>query len=725
MGAAGFFSFAPEEYKRTIDPLEHYVEQNAYYIAKQTGYAIEVARQFIIDEFKEGRINLHQVTAPRLYRDKNGDRHKEVVSLYEYIKEICDEGLLVAPTLTTYLPPEVKRSLLSDYIIQNMNLRKGFKKLKFKHDMAQSHVLAAFYDMLQNSTKIKNNALSGTQAVKSNVLFNKSAHSTLTSGCRVVTSVANANNEKFIRGNRHYWSPQITLNNLIALCNDAKNHPIREAIDKFGLHVPSVKDVMDCIHYSTSNYWVNWNHSKKLQAFVEKLSDEERAFFVYGMDFYHLAKHNEELVRKLISGFIEMPEILADDLESIYQLVNEDVVILAALMAGELTKGVQISDIRGKDEQGNWKHEEKNRILTGNCIQVHALLEEYKDLFIAFYRPNLLPQSVADMPDMYRKAVPVSDTDSSVFTTMWWGKFMTGKFSCDVASTKVSYLITYFITQTVIHNLAMLSANLGISAKHIHDLKMKNEYAFPVFILSLLAKHYLAIMTAQEGNLLPKLKYERKGVNLRNSAASPEIVHRLHQLADQNMVKIYMGEKVEFDSLLRTIADLEKLIYDDIRSGSPVFLRSIQVKDEDSYTQKEDAPAVKQHLLWEKVFASKYGEAPELPYKSVTVTLKCDSKNKFNKWVDTIEDRAFADKLKRYCETNFPNGLPTIRLPIANVSETGIPEELLGQSEFREVVRAIVAPFYIVLSAFGLPLLGDKARYMLSDDIIEDFDGVI
>jgi hypothetical protein len=725
MTAAGFFSLSPDEYTRTIDPVEHYIEQNAFYIAKQTGYDINVARQFIIDEFKEGRLDLHQAKAPRLYRDKHGDRHKEMVTLYQYIKEVVDDNLLIAPTMTTYLPPEVKRSLLSDYIIKNMNLRKGFKKQKFKYEMAESVVLASFYDMLQNSTKIKNNALSGTQAVKSNVLFNKSAHSSLTSSCRVITSVSNALNEKFIRGNRHYWSPQIVLNNIIAIANDAKHYPVKETMAKFNIHVPTVDDVMACIHYSTGPYWKNWELSKKITRFVEKLTDEERAFFLYGMDLYHLAKHNDELVRNLLTRFIQMPEQPIDDVEAIYQKVNEDVVILAALLAGDLTKGCQIGDIRGKTEDGQWKFLEKNQILAGNCLQISDLLDEYQVLFTTFFRPNLLPQSVADLPDMYRRAVPVSDTDSSIFTTMYWGKWITGKYSCDELSTKTSYLITYFITQSVIHNLAMLSANLGVSADKIHDLKMKNEYAFPVFILSQLSKHYLALITAQEGNLLPKMKFERKGVNLRNSAASTEIVSRLHQLADQSMLKVYSGESVELAPLLSTVAELEKLIFDDIRSGSPLFLRSIQVKEEESYSQKDNAPAVKQHNLWENVFADKYGAAPELPYKSFTVTLKCNSKNKFNKWVETIEDRVLADKLSRYCEKNFQSGLPTIRLPIANVSETGIPVELIDQSEFREVVRAIMAPFYIILAAFGLPLLGDKARYMLSDDIIEGFDGVI
>lgn len=725
MSAAGFFSLQPSEYKRTLNPIPYYIEQNAFFIAKETGYDIEVARQFIVDEISSGRIDIRAISAPRLIRDDNGDRRAETVSLYDYIVEVVKDNLLIAPTLTAYLPETKKRSLLSEYIIRNMNLRNGFKKLKFKYEMEGDEIQADFQDTLQASTKIKNNALSGTQAVKSNVLYNPSAHSSLTSGCRVITSVSNSNNEKFIRGNRHYWTPAITMANLITLCSDAHKHPVRAVIEKFNLHIPTIADVMDCITYSTSLYWSNWTHSSDIKKFVAKLTEEERTFFVYGMDFYHLAKHNEELVLGLMNKFLHMPERPSNDLESIYKVVNEDVVMLAALLAGDLTKGLQISKIRSKDENGNWKFPVQNAILAGNAEQCHEILAEYEDLFVGLFRPNLLPQSVADIPDMVRRAVPASDTDSSIFTTMWWGKLLTGKYSCDDISTKTNYLITFFITQTVIHSLAMLSANLGIPEHKIHSLQMKNEYAFPVFFLSLLAKHYMTIITAQEGNLLPKMKFQRKGVNLRNSAASVEVVRRLHELSDGSLVAVYRGEQLDLNLILSTVAELEKLIYDDVRRGSPTFLRSIQVKDEDSYTQKEDAPAVKQHNLWEEVFAYKYGPAPELPYKSVTVTLKSNSKNKFARWVETIEDRVLADKLTRHCERHFPNGLPTIRLPIAIVSETGIPVELIEQSEFREVIRAIVAPFYIILSALGLPLLGDKARYMLSDNMIDEFEGVV
>ena len=725
MSVAGFFSLPQGEYKRKIDPVQAYVEQSAFYIAKKTGVPLEEAVEYIKGEIASGRIDLYKVKAPRLARDKNGDRRKDMTTMYHFIQDVVQDNLLITPSMTCYLRPDQKPSLLAAYIKQNVMKRSAAKKLMFKYEMAQNYEEASIADNAQNSFKIKNNALSGTQAVKSTVLYNRSAHSSLTSVCRSITSVSNANNEKFLRGNRHYWSPEITLYNLIALANDAKHHRLQEAIDRYNLHVPTVNDVVECVTYSSQNYWSNWNETKRLKEFIQTLSDTERAFIVYGGDFYHLAKHNEDFVRTLLSRMVHLEQIEHPDPASVYKKVNEDVIVMGALLAGDMTRGVQIASIIKPDQNGVYKHPTLNALLAGNCDQLHSILMEYETLFTAFYRPNLLPATAGDVPDMYRKAVPVSDTDSSIFTTMWWGKFMTGEYSCDEVSTKTCYVITYFITQTVVHLLAMLSKNFGIGDDLIHDFTMKNEYAFPVFLLSSLAKHYLAMITAKEGNLLPKVKFERKGVNLRNSAASVDIVNKLHQMADDIMVKIYQGEKLDLQALLHEIAMLEKQIYDDVRSGSPTFLRSIQVKDEESYSLKDNAPAVKQHQLWENVFAYKYGSAPELPYKSVTITLQSDSPTKLTKWIDSIEDKVLADKLRNYTMRHFPNGLPTIRLPIAVVSETGIPVELLDQSKFREVVKAIVTPFYIVLASLGLPLLGDKGRYLLSDDQINGFEGVV
>jgi hypothetical protein len=144
--------------------------------------------------------------------------------------------------------------------------------------MKGDEVNESFYDSLQNSCKIKINSLSGTHSSPGTISFLKSGHSTLTSVCRIITSTANATNEKFIAGNRHYYAPMITLANVIALTNDAKNHAVAETIHEYGLAYPTVKQAIELIKRSASYYWTNEDGFSKIERHLEKLTKEEIAF---------------------------------------------------------------------------------------------------------------------------------------------------------------------------------------------------------------------------------------------------------------------------------------------------------------------------------------------------------------------------------------------------------------------------------------------------------------
>ena len=276
--------------------------------------------------------------------------------------------------------------------------------------------------------------------------------------------------------------------------------------------------------------------------------------------------------------------------------------------------------------------------------------------------------------------------------------------------------MTYFITQIVAHSIAMLSVNLGLKHDQIGGLAMKNEYCFPVLWLTELAKHYYALKSAQEGNIFPKMKEETKGVNLRNSAASKDLNKRLNGFLRGSSEAIVRGEKLSLLEIHRFIADLEYEVYTDIRNGGSQYLRSMQTKDEDSYTQKSDAPAVKQHTLWEEVFGPKYGPAPDLPYRAVSLKLSTKGKSRTAEWHQSIPDKTLVARLQEWMERNNKKDLTTIRLPIDVVSEKGIPSEILSVAQIREVVKMIMNPFYIVASVIGINMVDSKVSYLFADD---------
>ena len=699
------------EYRRTYYPIPHYIEQNAHYLSREKGIPFDDALAFIKRKFKSGEIKPDERKVFYLAKDQHGDRFKATTTVFDYFKMIKQHNLRVAPTFTTYVGPEIYPSLYGGYIKEKAKLRKGFKKLKFEYSMKGDVVNESFYDSLQNSCKIKINSLSGTHSSPGTISFLKSGHSTLTSVCRIITSTANATNEKFIAGNRHYYSAMITLINVIAITNDAKNHLVAETIKEYGLSYPTVKDAIELIKDSSSHYWTNEDGFLKIEKHLEKLTQEEIAFFVYGMDLHHVEKFNPAFVKRLFEDFSVVsdfdvgsnPKAILKDLD------NEDLEILALLNCAETAAGIGMKDLENN-------HPVIFNRICATAESLSIVQNRYSKFFRTFFRPNLLPLSFADVPTMYRKAIPLSDTDSCVFTNQEWVL----KYYPDTPfvhkANNINYTMTYFITQIVAHSIAMLSVNLGLKHDQIGQLAMKNEYCFPVLWLTELAKHYYALKSAQEGNIFPTMKEEIKGVNLRNSAASKDLNKRLNDFLRGSSEAIVRGEKLSILEIHRYIADLEYEVYCDIRNGGSQYLRSMQTKDEDSYTQKSDAPAVKQHVLWEEVFADKYGNAPDLPYRAVSLKLSTKGKARTEEWLASIPDKTLVARLKEWMARNGKKDLTSIRLPVDVVSEKGIPQEILNIAQIREVVKMIINPFYIAASVLGLELVNSKVSYLYADD---------
>ena len=133
-----------------------------------------------------------------------------------------------------------------------------------------------------------------------NPLFNPTSHSTLTSNCRMTSGYGNANNEKLLTGNRHYWSSNVTLCNVISIIANSDYEKIGNFITKNNFYVPTVQETMDVIEYSSNVYWRDSRQRKHIWNLVEKLNPLQRAAFVFTGDLYHIRKFNEEYIRIFI-----------------------------------------------------------------------------------------------------------------------------------------------------------------------------------------------------------------------------------------------------------------------------------------------------------------------------------------------------------------------------------------------------------------------------------------
>lgn len=698
------------EYKRNLDVVGHYVKDAATYLHKQTGKPMAECLSYMHDKAaEEGTFNNPKTLV--LERNQHGDREKKVIPLTDHIKDIEVNDRIISPTMCVYDKPEDRVSVLSDFIAHNIDRRNVTKKEMFEAKQAGDEFMETFKNNQQTSFKISNNSLSGAQASTSTILYNKSAHSSLTSTCRLATSYGNANNEKFLYGNRHYWSAEIVKGNIISIINSADYPLITEAMAAHGIVHPTAEDVCQAIQYSTDLYWQNEVELAKVFDLVGRLEPIERSAFLYTGDLYHLAKVNDAVVRGFLGKLATKPTepLELDQADEYVKSMDDDLKAFISTLCSKELAGSTIKDVRA-----NSTHD--YGIVGATAKRTVDALNEHHLLIKAFWRADTLPSSVAHVRSSIRRGVITSDTDSTIFTVQDWVKWYTGDTVFNEETDAIFYSVVYLATQTISHLLAMVSAGMGVREKYLDKLAMKNEFAFPVFVLTSMAKHYFAYVSAQEGNVFTEFDTEIKGVYLKDSNAPPHVMKAFNESMRWVMDKVIEGEGLSITTLLKKIAAIEKDVETSVRKGGSDYLTGGQVKDEGSYKKPQSSPFV-HYQMWQAVFAPKYGDAPQPPYSAVRVSVNLNNKTKVNEWLDGMVDQELAERMRTWMTKTGKHNLTSMLLPKPQIKDAGMPVEVIAAMDLRKLIYATTKPFYFLLESLGLYMVNDNLTKLVSDSV--------
>jgi hypothetical protein len=527
-----------DQYKRQLNFLQYYVEDTANYLSIQTGKPLDECKRFVTKSLgKGGQFQFKDPKVECLVRKENGDREKVETTLFHYLNDAIKEKEIIAPTLTTYLNPNVKTSLVSMYLSEGMARRNKAKKEMFAAEAEKNILVASVKKIEQTGRKLGNNAISGTHISPGTPLHNPTGHSSLTSTCRSTSGFGNANNEKFLSGNRHYWSHHIVLNNIVSIVTHTDYTELRQVIEKYKIHLPSVDETLECIKYSTDLYWWENTFFSKITSLVEKLNPLQRAAFVYTGDFYHLRKFNCVLVSEMVTKLSSKIELTSEDPDKVLKQADEDILNLAHQICTKETMGI------GKTYD-TIKGTQAHHTVACTVTNIENTLRYYNGIIKVFWVSENVPASMAQFPESIRRVVMTGDTDSTIFTTQDWVFWHTGGLKFDDNSIAVAATITYLTSATITHVLAIMSANLGVVKERLTQIKMKNEYRFDVFVPTQLGKHYYATMGCQEGNVFSKRKIEIKGVGLKSSNSPKVILNKAQAMMQDVMQTVINGEKL-------------------------------------------------------------------------------------------------------------------------------------------------------------------------------------
>ena len=704
------FVLEATEYKRDVQPVNEYISQSAAYLNKMTGHSVEECQRFVKASLSNG--SFPAIRDPKvvyLERGENGDRIKKETTLNQYLTDSLRRQQLIAPTFTTYLNPKQKESLLVKWVEGNVKARGVAKKAKFAAEAAGNDILAAVMEVVQTNKKLSNNAVSGAHVSESTPLLNKTAHSSLTSTCRTTSGYGNASNEKILNGNRHYWSPSILMNNIISIVSHTNYEELDAMLKRYNLVIPSVDQVMACIKLSTEVYWSQASLMVPAYLLVEKLNPLERAAFVYTGDLFQVMILNPEFIRGFIRELSQ--KVTTNDLERDYNphTLHEDYVNLAHQICAStmMDKGKDYKALKGTQTLAD---------LYVTAEHVQNVVMNYADFIKCIFVTDNMPASVAYFPASVRKAALTSDTDSTIFTVQDWVSWYCGSYAFDEEGMSIAATMIFIASQGITHVLAKMSANLGIAAKRIHQIAMKNEFKFDTFTPTNVAKHYFANISCQEGNVYGKRKVEIKGVHLKSSNVPTEIIKEAEALMIEIMDTVVKGKKISILKVLKQIGDRERMIRASIAKGDAKFFRLLQIKTSEAYKQPPDKSNYRHYLMWNALFAEKYGSVPPPPYTCIGVSTSIDTPTKLKAWLDGMKDRELAKRMTDWFVENKRDNLPTIYLSVEIARANGIPPEILEIINIRQMIANLTKIYYLVLETLGVYINSTDGYRLVSDD---------
>ena len=699
-----------EEYRREIGVVDGYFEQTEKYLQLMSGIEPERIKAWMQKKFgKGGTFEFKPPVVNITIRDREtGDRRPSQTNMAKLLQVVEKNKLIMSPSMTVYLPPEQKQSLLAVFVDANIKARGKIKEEMLAAKSAGDLVLAANKDNEQTSKKTRNNGLSGAHCSPSTSLYNKSTHSSLTSLCRSATSYGNANNEKVLSGNRHYWAPGIVINNILSTISLTDFAKFTECVEHYGLYIPSVDDVMELIEYSTEALWQNGRALNRIRDLVSRIEPIERAAFVYIGDMYHLAKFNEELVKTLLAKLTVRVESLEGvTAEEMKQCMDGDTKAYVSLLCADWIGSNNFGTIKENDPALFTK-------LAHNCVNVHRTIGEYLLLIREILTTRNVPASIAKMPEALRRVSLVSDTDSTMATAQWWSEWYCGKGNVTGREADaVADAMIYIAVQNITHMMARMSKNMGMSDHHVFRYAMKNEYKFSSFCLTNKAKHYFALITSREGTIYTDPELEVKGVALRTSNIPPVIMNEFRSTITDISSDVMNGRKIKIIPLLERVAEIEDGIVASVHNGEYTYLKTGQIKTKEAYSEP-DSSAYFYHVFWEATFAGKYGSPGEPAYDVVKLAVNLNTKTEVKRWLENMKDRELAGRLQQWFDKTGKTYIQ-ILLPEAIVSQTGIPKEILDVVNYRRIVFSSVEPYYHILEALGVPLIDDNRTILVSD----------
>lgn len=686
--------FVADKYVADRDIEKHYHDQASYFLAKHYNKDISELEPLVKEIFVPNKNGFKEANFEVIEKNKYGDREMKVKTAREFFNQVEENNYHLSPSFVAYKHSDEEQSVNSIGTEKFLTLRSVNKGYRQDAKAAGDDEMYKAFHEIQNALKIFNNAQSGAMSSNGTPLNNKSGHTSLTSTCRALTSTANILNERLLTGNRLFINYEKTLENFLSLLRTTDLVRMEKVIKSLKMNYATTDQIMTMVSHCTNYYWDNDKRMGYIRDFVELLNPVEKTTILCVLDINGLYTTNPELMKEYFDDWCAIPKPPEGAKEEDYKKPsNGDYYTLC------ISKLLKASKV-----EINFLHE------------YHLSVEEkWKDFIEIFFKGKVPPSGVFSIKEMIRESVLTSDTDSSIYTV----DKTVDKYTDDTdVALRLNGVLTYFVRMVAVHQHAQLSKNMNVSDKNQGRLTMKNEFAFGSYVTTLMSKHYFATQLMVEGIMNKEVEMEIKGVHLRSSKVAQQIKDFAHKLMRDILDASFYKEQLDASELLASVANLERLILQDIKEGNWSWLSRATIKSKEVYA-KPDSSIYFYNELWENVFADKYGNPPEAPYSAIKLNAVMDSKLKLEEYLDGLgADNEIGKKMRKFLlEDKDKAALKTFYIPMDMIKAIGgVPEEMLPGVDFRSIIKQNLKSVYAVLETTGIYYLNKKISRLVSDE---------
>lgn len=693
----------------------HYCKQMSFLLSRLYNKTEEQVNPLVEKIFKRNQNGFKDVKFKIIKKNKYGDREFKVVDAGDYFEVAEANNYHISPSLVCYTHSDQEQAVNSIGTVRFLQARKLYKTKRQVAKAAGNKEDERAFNQIQNALKIFNNAQSGAMSSNGTPINNKSGHTTLTSTCRVLTSLANIMNERLLSGNRLFINYEKTIESFLSLIVHTDLPRLEQFMITNNMVHASVEDVMNMVKRCTYYYWDDTGRMKMIQQFVELLTPVERSAIFMVSDLSGLMILNKDILIRFLKDFIRIPEY-RKGAEGVKPTNGDYYTLCVGKLRIDTTIKVDKNAPQDVKQAALLREKELEKDLEDRIWQLnkyHLHVERKWSEFIElFFKTNVPPSGIYNIKEMVRENVLTSDTDSSIYTV---DEILNILGDEEDTQLNLNAALTYMIRMISVHQHAMFSKNMNVADNNLFRLNMKNEYMFGSYVTTLMSKHYFATQVMVEGVLNKEIEMEIKGVHLRSSKIAKAIKDFAHALMRSILDAVYSKTLLDAPKILREVGDLERMIIDDILvQRSPIWLTANTIKDDTAY-EKPDSSIYQYHKLWMGVFADKYGAPPEIPYRAYKLNTIMGSKTKLNNYLDSLENSGFKDRFVTYCVDR--KDLNSIYLPIEVIEKTGlIPKEIIPAVDIRGIIQQNLKSVYAVLETTGLYFLNKKVTRLVSDE---------